>query len=376
MNYLNMSHLFFNLTLIRAQYLIKIKVLDYSIISLLAVLMLMSACSSQIKSAGEKHQIAAEKWKALSNYTSSELPNLGYTITAKLGIKKIENQPELDFSQIRLATQADQQSIDLLKPNFEDKYICIPVCYQFTEYDTIFESQGRTILDRYLNQEEYRLFSFYAEMFVLNDALVAMHRENPSLLPYYLNFLTMVQQNITSLSELTDFLNEYLSLESYKAFINDPQAQYKSLAVASLANENQNLNNTYLAKEADTGWNKESPTPDNNWDMSDYMPELQTWRIPKVRSAVYSTWSNVKGIPLHVGEMVCSYTENYFGLVTAISDITVDIFVQGQVKNISDRIFTNYAPGILFEPNENIEFFPMTENMSFSTSDVAPCAIR
>lgn len=355
----------------------------------LLLLCLITACATPIKIAGEKHRIATEKWKALSTYTSSELPSLGFTVTAKLGVTTIENKTELDFSNIKLATQANQLSLDLLLPDFKDKYMCNPVCSHFTEYDTLYSVQGRTLLDRYLTQQEFKLFSFYSEMFVLNDALQTLQQENSELLYYYLNYLSLVQEDVSSLDELTSFLKENLSLSNYRTFIRDPQAQYKSLVNNSLSSNNSNHNlssgnkrkdnwsHKFFAKDPSSNWNTFASTePNSQWDTSTKVPEQAVWQISSARNIANSSWNDVKNIHLKVGELVCSYRENYFGMVEETSGNQVNVFIQGQVQQYLDGTLTNYKPGILFEPVENIAFLPLAESRLFDLNDVAPCDIQ
>ena len=355
----------------------------------LVLLCLISACSTPIKIAGEKHRVAAEKWKELSNYTSSELPSFGFTVTAKLGVTTKENKTELDFSDIKLATQANQLSLDLLVPDFTGKYMCNPVCNQFTEYDTLYSVQGRTLLDRYLTQQEFKLFSFYSDMFVLNDALLTLQQENSELLYYYLNYLTLVQEDVSSLEELTAFLGEHLSIGNFRAFLSNPQAQYKSLLYKSFSKNNSNpngfseikpnnnWNENFLTIDPSSNWNtSDTIEPSNDWDTSTDVAEQLVWLESAARNPANSKWGVIKNRPLKVGELVCSYSENYFGMVEEASGNHVNVFLQGQVQQYIDGTLTNYKPGILFEPVENIVFLPLAESRLFALNDVAPCDIQ
>lgn len=373
-------------------------------VMILILLALTSACSTSIKIAGEKHRIATEKWKELSNYTSSELPNLGFTVIAKLGTSVKDDTTELNFSEIKLATQSNLLSLDLLVPDFANKYICKPVCSQFTEYDTLYSVEGRTLLDRYLTQHEFQLFAFYGDMFVLNDALNLLQQENSGLFYYYLNYLTLIQEDFTSLDELTDFLTNHLSLERYQEFISNPQAQQKSLLSKSFSsnasqlslfysiNPNEKWNDDALTNDPSSKWNDDALTNDPsskwnissgsidpyvNWDQTTNIPEQQTWLATTTRSEANSSWSDVKNMPLKTGELVCSYNENYFGMVEIVtSGNRVNVFLQGQVQQYIDGTLINYKPGILFEPVENIVFLPLAESKVFALNDVAPCDIH
>lgn len=355
----------------------------------LVLMCLISACSSPLKIAGEKHRVATQKWKALSNYTSSELPNLGFTVTAKLGLTIKENKTELDFSEIKLATQANRFSLDLLTPDFKDKYMCKPMCFQFTEYESRYSEQGKTLLDRYLTQQEFKLFSFYSYMFVLNDALLTLQQENSELLYYYLDFLILVQEDVSSLEELTAFLDKHLSIDNYRAFITNPHAQYRSMVNQSFSKDNsnpsvfaaikpdENWNDKLLMNDPSNNWNtSEIVDPTNDWDTSTNVAEQQVWLKFAVRNPANSNWIVARNRPLKVGELVCSYSENYFGNVEVTSGNQVNVFLQGQVQQYVDGTLTNYKPGILFEPVENIVFLPLAESRLFDLQDVAPCDIQ
>jgi hypothetical protein len=148
-------------------------------------------------------------------------------------------------------------------------------------------------------------------------------------------------------------------------------------SVFSAINPNENWQKELLFKDPSSDWNPpDNLDPRSNWDTSTNAAEQQAWLVSTVRNQAKSSWVMVKKMPLKKGDIVCSYNKNYFGMVEAVSGNRVNIFLQGQVQKYVDGTLTNYKPGILFEPIENIVFLPLAESRLFDLNDVAPCDIQ
>ncbi|WP_416308188.1 hypothetical protein [Neptunicella sp. SCSIO 80796] len=359
----------------------------------------LSACSTPIKVAGEQHHSAAEKWKALSQYTSSDLPLYGLTVIARLEADKDDGKLNGILTGFRLAKSDDAYSIDLLAPSFEQKFICPQTCIQLVEYNDKNDGIGDTFLTRFVDKYEFRLFSFYSELFVLNDDLALLEKENAEWLDDYLLYLSQQQVQFSSLKEITHFLSAELTLEQYRAFLSSPEIQYENAVKNNIANDSEVYANIrsflFDDDDADDQWttaaeefsyssrgiSANDPSndgtsaqrfndPSSNWQDA----ALVAWSKTKPNST--SSWLSAKNIPLKVGSTVCTYKQNYFGTLDRVNPNGVEIFVQGLALNNVDGVITMLEQGSLFKVSDGIEFLPLYEKKVFPRADIARCNIQ
>jgi hypothetical protein len=376
--------------------------------SFIVMTLLLNACTTSTQIAGEDHRSAAQKWYALSQYTTSHLPTYGYSITARLETTTLNSDSGLQLTKIKLEPKADNFRLNLLKPNFMDKYICSPQCSQLIEYESEQGENGETLLATYLTQYEFELFAFYGEMFVLNDVLSSLRNENEQLLYEYLRYVSTKQDEFTSLKEMTTFLKGQLTLPAFRQFVNEPELRYEGLANHFLKNNKAHFNPKqpeelwgYVSSSSnddsalispDLNWNKiESAliSPDENWNkiestsnpvehwsLASESKEQLLWLVQKETQSEISVWEDAKHIPIELGTYVCSFTDNYFGMVFSVTPIDVIVLIQGQANTHLDGMNNNLPIGSLFHENANIEFLPMVEKRTFLRTDIAPCAIQ
>jgi hypothetical protein len=361
--------------------------------SFIVMTLLLNACSTSTQIAGEDHRSAAEKWYALSQYTTSHLPTYGYSITARLETTTLNSGRSLQLTKIKLEPKADNFRLNLLKPNFIDKYICSPQCSQLIEYESEQGENGETLLATYLTQYEFELFAFYGEMFVLNDVLSNLRNENEQLLYEYLRYLTTKQREFSSLSEMTVFLKEQLTLAAFRQFINKPELRYEGLVYDFLKNNKAHI----TLKRPDEFWDSNSNSsdddsafispenrkkiesnsnPSEHWNLASESKEQLLWLAQKETQSEISMWEDAKHIPIELGTYVCSFTDNYFGMVFSVTPIDVKVLIQGQAKTHLDGMNNNLPSGSLFHNGTDIAFLPMVEKRTFSHTDVAPCTIQ
>ncbi|MEP1449118.1 MAG: hypothetical protein ABJK37_23645 [Paraglaciecola sp.] len=338
--------------------------------SIFAFILILAACTTPIELVGERHQSAAQKWYALSQYTSSELPVYGFTVIAQLGVNNKNGQFELALQNINLQPNADHVSLDLLRPDFMQKYVCDPKCTQLVEY-----AGENTLLSDFLELYEFELFAFYGEMYVLNSAWVKLSNENAQVLGEYLTYLSNKQDGFDSLNDFIVFLKEASTLSAYREFINDPMLRHTSLVKQFYL---QPKSKKQTASFSDANWNEGQLTndPTQNWDLTSEPKELETWTTLLETNTRTSQWIAVRDLPIINGTVVCSFADSYFGVVQSVSNKQVEVFIQGQARKNQDGLITNVTAGSLFQENANLEFLPMAENKQFIESDIAPCNIQ
>jgi hypothetical protein len=336
--------------------------------SLLILLMLVS-CQSAVQQVGEQHKTAVDKWQALANYAASDLLNYGLIITTKLTIRDIEDQARYQFIDIKLATNEDPFNINMLTPSFDQKYICSPKCVQFNEYFTTRGENAYTLLSAYFAEEEFRLFQFYADIVLLNDQLALLSEISPDHLTAYLNWLGSQQKSFDALASFSNYLEQVLSIESYRYFIEHP------VYIQSAESAKHYL---HLSQSPESQWGADDP------ELSE-PPETAAWldQEPMENKAIFrpvkqveSTWRQAQLLTVEVGDNVCSYLENKFGVVTAITGNEIEVALTGQIKTIADGLIKNMSPGSLFQLVEGVNFYPVQELQIFLKKDIAPCLIE
>jgi hypothetical protein len=393
-------------------------------------------CQSTLDIAGGEHKTVSEKWRALSNYAESNIGNYGITITARLAIGEDEN---FKLTHFKITNKPSRQDIDLLTPNFENKYICSPTCYQLIEYFNFSGQDGTTLLTNYFDRHEFELFKFYGDIQLLNNQLVKLANHDQRLLQSYLTSLAHQSTSFERAKEFTQFLNTILTLAALDNFADNPEEIFSHfLKNYQITNENQwkkvnteqdgwtgenTEQNEWTGENTEqdgwTGSNTEqdgwtvsnteqdgwtgSNTEQDHWTASTETPEVawssettispETIWLKELPEQTHSTdnivlasnqppdnpllsWQSARAYPIKVGDNVCSYQESLFGIVAEISVNQVIVNLLGQAKRINEGIVYPAEQGDLFAINENVYFSPLTKKKSFEKHEIARCSLE
>jgi hypothetical protein len=336
------------------------------------MLLILVSCQSALQQAGEQHKTAVDKWQALANYAASDLLNYGLIITTKLIIRNVEDQARYQFIDIKLATSEDPFNINMLTPSFDQKYICHPKCVQFNEYFTTPGESTYTLLSAYFDEEEFRLFQFYADIVLLNDQLALLSEISPDHLMAYLNWLGSQQKSFDALASFSNYLEKVLSIESYRYFIEHPVYIQSAESAKHYLHLSQSPESQWGAKSG-IGADISAPLETAAWLDQEPMENKAIYQPVK---QVESTWRQAQLLTVEVGDNVCSYLENKFGVVTAITGNEIEVALTGQIKTIADGLIKNMSPGSLFQLVEGVNFYPAQELQIFLKTDIGPCLIE
>ncbi|MGS2720625.1 hypothetical protein [Paraglaciecola aestuariivivens] len=388
--------------------------------------LLAIGCTSNIEKVGEKHKTAAQKWKAMAEYADSELPSYGYTITAEIKLGESGNQPrfELDKFKFDLAEQAS--TVDLLRPEFDFKFVCKKTCIQLTEYIKTQKSDDAQAIDnieegsflaKQLKQYEFQLFDFYAKLFLLNENIQSLANSQPEQFSDYLYYLVEQKTQKSTPQDFVSYATRVLSKSAFEAFLTDPVAQQVSRYNRAFLDQKFGRS-TIASKHAVTpslGWiskeqvlndgivstDSDVPAEIADIDMQpshndgillmtaktqDEMfieslnfsapnPESRYWQGLTSSRSTTSFWDKVRDLPISSGSSVCSYNENYFGVVKLLEKSSVLVQVNGKAKQYTDGVLKDIAPGSLFRSGSDIEFLPMSEEIYLDRHSLAPCKI-
>jgi hypothetical protein len=344
---------------------------------------LLFACQTELKIAGNNHQLVGAKWRALAVYAESKLIKHGITISAKLVVVNSEGNEEFRLRKIKFSYSADVFNVDLLVPSFEQKYVCDPKCYQLLEYKSGDGRSGETMLTHFFNQHEFELFKFYGDLVLLSEKLETVHRSSGALLGYYLKSLTDEKYSFESTEDFIAFLDKALNEESFVSFINDPNSQNSSFLKSYAVSPDDGWDlDTDVALELNStnSENGENLTieEDDIWLSSDIdSPEVVFYQaIVNEQENTINSWLNAKSLPIEIGENVCSYENNLFGIVTSLTNQDVVVELLGQGKMLTEGILQDLPSGGLFSNYEGFSYIPMADSISLSIVDVATCYLE
>ncbi|MDX2367783.1 MAG: hypothetical protein QNK36_05185 [Colwellia sp.] len=350
----------------------------------------LAGCQTPLDVAGDKHKTTAEKWYALATYTESDLVKYGVTITAQFDVDFTQTPQTFKLTGFKIENDKNRRKINLLRPSFEHRYVCTPICYQLLEYVSFSGESGDTLLSNFFSEHEFELFQFYGDMVILNDKLTKLADRNKLLLSSYLNSLASKNLSFNTTKEFISYLDKVISFSEFEYFINNPSDIYSDFLQNQKISPSQQRLNAFNKEQE--GWTTSTEIPVITWTNSPTLLPEAIWLkeisvqnshtdgIPTTKNQSSDknqlSWQSAKATPIKVGQNVCSYQESFFGVVTAIYFDNVMVNILGQAKRINEGIVYPAEKGDLFTMNEEVYFLPLTEKRSFEKSDVASCALE
>jgi len=367
---------------------------------------IISACQSRLDIAGQDHKLVAAKWYGLAKYADSAITQFGITVTAELAIENVENKQIFKLHEFHISRQENFRNINLLSPNFEQKYLCIPQCFQLLEYDNQSGKNGATLLSEYFATHEFELFQFYGDLVLLAELLDKISAQNGQLFEAYLHSLANRKQSFDSTRSFIDFLYGALTQSSIDEFEANPTEAYADfMSSFNLSPDQQWSQNSDLANiptmqdnielvetepflPPEIVWGQSLTKPSEiNWDDSEnWVAEEAVWlderTLARINKNVISaseqvmSWADAKGLPIVVGQNVCSYDNNLFGTVASITVDSIEVKLMGQAKNVTDGLIADFNSGALFEFHRELHFMPLAGSQMIPLNDLAICYLQ
>jgi hypothetical protein len=385
------------------------------------VLLILSfaGCQSNLQKIGQEHATEVIKWQKLAEYAGNELKPLGLTITA--GVQINQNAEVITYSTIKvqLNRDANHTEVDLLSPEFAEKFACGKDCQKLGMYDSNF-TKPETQLSSFFFEEEGRFFEFYGRLTRLNDTLADYRASSPEILKKYLTLMLNRKLIFKSLSEFMDNLEKHITEKKLLAFSKSgfisPVEDWLSSTflddvIANLPIDwkvNNNDSKTpeddwvFNALMPDDDWDSNALMPDDDWDSNALMPD-DDWdsnalmpdddwdsnvltpddlfyesRLGKMPTAPVSAlnWEQAKQNAIQVGSIACSFSDNSFGVVKSLEANQVTLKVIAQARILVDGMKLYPQPGYLFTSVESFYFVTSSPNETYPLSDIATCNIE
>jgi hypothetical protein len=347
--------------------------------------LLFVGCQSKIEKIGQQHAEEVLKWQELARYAGNELKYLGLTVTAGVQINQSAEGTTYSIVNVQLNRDANHTEVDLLSPEFAEKFACGKDCQKLGLYDSNF-TKPETQLSSFFFEEEGRFFEFYGRLTRLNYTLADYRASSPDILKKYLTLMFNRKLSFNSLSEFIDNLEKHVTENkllafSKSGFISPVEDRLSSMFIDDLT---ANLPteweiNVDDVKMPDDDWNSNASTPDELFYTGLTPDELfYANLISKTASlsVITSNWEQAKQNALQVGSIVCSFSDNSFGVVKKLeaNDVTLDVIAQARV--LVDGMKLYLQPGYLFTSAESFYFVKGSPNQTYTLSDIATCNVE
>ena len=360
--------------------------------------LLIIGCQSGLQKIGSEHAKEVEKWQELARYAGNELKALDLTITAGVQINHSPQGTSYSIVNVQLNRNASHTEVDLLSPEFAEKFACGTECQKLGLYDSAFE-KPETQLTSFFFSEEGRFFEFYGRLMRLNNTLADFQASSPDVLKKYLTVMLRRNISFNSLAEFSDYFEAYVSEEKLLAFASNgylsPETDRVSPTflndlIANLPNKNSADN----SPEGDLDWSNEDDVtmPDDDWDPNAITPD-QDWStaaltpdellhqsllnaVTPASASMSEKWHQARQYRLQPGSIACSYSDNSWGVVTALEADKVSVKVVAQARQIVDGMKLYLPPGYLFSSAKSFYFVKKVISHTYALSDVATCNIE
>jgi hypothetical protein len=374
----------------------------------LLLILLLLGCQSSLNKIGQEHAKEVLKWQELARYAGNELKYLGLTVTTGVQINQSAGQTSYSIIKVQLNRDSNHTEIDLLSPEFAEKFACGTECQKLGLYDSNFAKQ-ETQLTQFFFAEEGRFFEFYGRLTLLNDTLADYRASSPAILKKYLALMLNRKLVFNTLSEFLDNLEMHVTEEKLLAFSNSGfispvenrlSSTFVDDVVAALPNDWQvddlrmpdddwlvndlrMPDDDWLVNDLrmpDDDWLvNDLRMPADDWDSNPLTPDMLLVKIAQDLPTSYArheSWEQAKQNTIQLGSIACTFSDNSFGVVKSLEANKVTLQVIGQARVIVDGMKLYLKPGHLFTATESFYFVKSTLNETYLLSDIATCNIE
>jgi len=386
----------------------------------LPISLLLIGCQATLSDIGQDHAKEVMKWKELSRYAGNELKHLGLTVTAGVKINESAEGTTYSIVEVRLDREVDTTEIDLLSPEFAEKFACGEECQKLGLFDSKF-AKKETQLTSFFFTEEGRFFEFYGRLTRLNEVLADYRETSPAVLDKYLTLMLNRKLAFNSLSEFIDDLEIHITEENLLAFsssgfispVSDRSSStFSDDVIASLTRDWQDDYLTVPAtdwqindsKKPESDWKIDnSNTPDDDWKINDLKTPDSDWQVNNsampddswdfnelasdgvlvdimqsvpTLSPTYRSWEQARKYMVQIGSIACSFSDNRFGVVKAVDANNVTLEVIAQARVVVDGMKLHPQAGHLFTEADSFYFVKGLLSETYSLSDIATCNVE
>jgi hypothetical protein len=332
-----------------------------------------------VEKIGQAHAKEVLKWQELARYAGDELKHLGLTVTAGVQINQSGEEMSYSIVKVQLNRQSTNTEIDLLSPQFAEKFVCGKDCQRLGLYNSKFTTQ-ETQLTHFFFTEEGRFFEFYGGLTKLNETLAYYRASSPVILNTYLTWMWRQKLVFNSLAEFIDHLKIHITEEKLVAFSKNDFITTVSdrSSPAFLADLAATLSNNW---QDDILSAMESRNPKDDWDAKVITPDklLQNEWLAIIAQDLPTSdakregWEQARQNTLQLGSIACTFSDNSLGLVTELEANRATLEMIGQARKIVDGMKLYAQPGYLFNKPRSFYFVKESIRETYLLSDLATC---
>lgn len=367
------------------------------LIILILVSFFIFSCTSKIDEGAAVHTKEASQWQDLASFSGNELKYWGLTISADIIVDKGLSNSRLVLANVRLSKIESKIGLDLLSPKFSELFACDIDCIRLSKLAQI-NGASKTELAQFFDEEEGKFFRFYGELSELNKRLALYRSVSPDAFGKYIKQLASLNSQHDSLKVFIEDFRANLKVEAWEYFVASGQlnknkpVQFKTLngMVDDLPLSDSLIIN--LPLEADETKNTINSDPRVSWEGNktiDYISqsglttdELVVAKLLKERENRLafnfnktSGWEAAKKKRVMVGDVVCTYSNSRFGVVSFIDGDSAKLSVAGQAMMITDGVTRRPQKGYLFSEVREFSFIEVELVEIYALTDVAACDI-
>ncbi|SFC25927.1 hypothetical protein [Pseudoalteromonas denitrificans] len=293
-----------------------------------------------------KLELIQTQWQSMAQSAAKVYRDAGFILTAELKWQDEQWGKKYYFDDISLTEPVSEYRIDLLNPDFTNKFLCSWYCERIdeTKYDKLIGYYSH--LTFFYQNLKPELLTFYSNLIEIEDNLSNVNYSAEDLKIK----LYKIKQDPPSFSNFTEF-DEYLTRQVFeKNGYFEPSNQIDN--TLALFNDN---NNSAIDSVNDTDIVEVSTLSTDNYNALPHIP--------------------VKSIPLKIDDTVCSYQENFFGKVLELqtNGNKVLLSVSGQAKRQQEGAIIDLIPGYLITQGGHFEYLELDEIKVFNIDDVSHC---
>lgn len=354
-----------------------------------AVTLVLCSCALTGGQPRESHKETITKWDLLADYSTQRSILKLNAIAISGAVKAVPNSEQgtsYEITGLGLARSVNETEIDFIHPNILRAVSCKmngELCLHFNQ---LTEEDSTSVLTSMFRDKEAELFYLYSNIFLVEEQIRKLHSIAPKLLKSYLIYLAKQEQRFDTIEEFVKHLYQTFTQEQLTQFSKNKgqfidNADEDPYLYSELPEESR-----YWSTEAVAGasWNAEN-TEVNHFIVSDttedqrLMSQLKTER-KATNSDEYTkvrTFTERKSLPISLNSQVCSYSDNYFGVVSEfLLYDEVIVSTSGVAKTISDGIVRELEPGYLFGEATDIYIKRVRIDKVYPLSDLSVCVIE
>ena len=355
----------------------------------LSLILLLGACTSTMDESAQQHAKDVKKWKELASYAGDELKYWDYTVTAEIKVDMDGEQKQFKLADVKLGNKSLTKRIDLLSPEFAEKFVCGEEC-EFVSLYKGSEGINPTALSQFFEASEGQFFRFYGKMLNVNEKLKLYRETVPNYLKMLLVRVIHTNKSYDSELEFIDELSSLLEEENFRRFIETDtlDGQEKRIVMeditTDLPTENPHMDGL--------PWNNGSDVQENRVSQFDlhYADPMESTEDESIMLAFVEreeqellnsqfrveTLKSARAVVINVGDTVCTFSDNRFGEVESITGDDLMVKLVGTAKMIVDGLKTEAPEGYLYGNLQNVHFVRLHGSDIYNRSDLSACNIN